>query len=205
MRWPRRSTNGSQGMNSKHHHRTGRFLFRLFFVSFAGWALVALGRGRGDDFEYPRSRPRVWGDRDEAAGDQPTASDPKAGDASRKPSTARRAAVASMFTALFFAGAAFTAGAGDQAAKLLQDSTDSTTTAEVTEAAPSDPAQPAADAASAAPAEVAPAADPAPSTQGSTAAAAAAAGSSTPDASAPAADASSGEVAPATAGAQRAA
>ena len=97
---------------------------------------LAVFRRRPDDWEY------------EQAEDEPTDIAPAAPQAPpRRP--AARIATAAAFTALFFGGAAFTAGAGDQAARLLED--DAAAVAEQAEI----------DAAHAAQAEAAAAAEPA--------------------------------------------
>jgi hypothetical protein len=113
-------------------HRIRRIVFRLTFLSLAGYALRALGRGPAREHapeqpakpvEIARIAPRLSGrvqlDRWEDG----------------RPSPARRrAALAMTFTALFFGGAALTAGAGDQAARLLEDVESAATATE--EAAP---------------------------------------------------------------------
>ena len=111
-------------------------------------AVLALVRRGGDDWEYEQAEP--------ATDDAPTA--PHA--ARRRP--AARFALVAAFTTLFFAGASFTAGAGDQTARLLEKTRAVPTRrcrAEVAagrQAVPAD-AQPV----EAAPAEAAPAAAPA--------------------------------------------
>src|SRR5262245_18761636 len=121
--------------------------------------LIALAvhavRGRGStDWEFVDAP-----DEPETTTTAPAAEAPAT---SRKPRAARAATV-TVFTTLFFAGAAFTAGAGDQAAQLLEgepaalEATAETTT-ETTETEPA-PAEPAP--AEPAPAEPAPA-EPAP-------------------------------------------
>lgn len=140
-------------------------------------AVFAVVRRGGDDWEYEQAEP---------VSDE-TSEPPHV--AHRRP--AARFALAAAFTALFFAGASFTAGAGDQTARLLDD--DAAALAELGEiaagreaaAAEAQPAEVApaeavpveAGPAEAAPAEVAPAAEPA--------AAEPAAAEATPEAAAP--------------------
>jgi hypothetical protein len=69
-------------------------------------AVFALVRRGGDDWEYEQAEP---------ATETPQPLHP----AGRRP--AARVALVAAFTALFFAGASFTAGAGDQTARLLDD------------------------------------------------------------------------------------
>jgi hypothetical protein len=69
---------------------------------------AAIGRRRGDEWDWEVEDP-------EPEQDVP----PAALTRSRRPTG--RIAVAAMFTTLFFAGASFTAGAGDQMAKVLDD------------------------------------------------------------------------------------
>jgi hypothetical protein len=118
--------------------QTGRLLFRLlFFSSLVGWVLVALGRERRAEPEpeaAPSPRPQI------PSIPRPRESRVKLDrwEAGKGPAGPRRVALATMFTALFFAGAALTAGAGDQSAKLLEE-----TLTEAAASAPSDSAQPA--------------------------------------------------------------
>ena len=70
--------------------------------------LAAFGRRNGDEWDWEIEEP-------EPEQELPPAALVKA----RRPSS--RIAVAAMFTTLFFAGAAFTAGAGDQMSKMLDD------------------------------------------------------------------------------------
>jgi len=132
-----------------------RFLFRLFFLSLAGWALNAL-RGesrRDDDREQPLEREREFV-RPAIAGRAKL----EHWEEGRTPPSRRRAALALTFSTLFFAGAALTAGAGDQAAKMLENATKTTTAADEA-AAPTGDAAPTGG--PAAEAEAAPAAEPA--------------------------------------------
>lgn len=117
-------------------------------------AHAVFGR-RADDWEY-----------EEAAEETAAAPAPAAPAAARRPRAARTATVAA-FTALFFAGAAFTAGAGDQAVRLLEEDAAAlaaaqslTTPTEDAVTAPEAPAEPA-PAPEPAPAEPAPAPAPA--------------------------------------------
>ena len=172
-------------------------------------AVAAVVRRRPDDWEYERVR-------EEAVAPEPTA---PARTPHRRP--ARRFALAAAFSTLFFAGAAFTAGAGDQMVRLLDEDAAALEAAELTgppaaevqpepESAPVEAAPPEAAPVEAAPAEpapvtepeaeAAPAAGPAPAVQpavevaASTAAAQAAEG----EADAPAAAAAAPEAVPST-------
>jgi hypothetical protein len=132
-----------------------RDLVRLVLFTFAAWALWALGRndakpGAVDETETAEPKRRQGG------------------------FSKRRLATSLAFATLFFAGAAFTAGAGDQAACLVDDCTPAaeteTTSTEASE--PADPPvadDPAADepAADEPVAEDPPAEDPAPADDGS--------------------------------------
>lgn len=113
---------------------------------------LAVFRRRSDDWEYEQAEPEPV---------EPAPASPQA--PPRRP--AARIATAAAFTALFFGGAAFTAGAGDQAARLLEDDAaavaeqaeiDAARAAEIAAAAAAAPAEP-----EAAPIE-APAAEPTP-------------------------------------------
>src|SRR3954449_5189069 len=125
-----------------------RDLIRLVLFTFAAWALWALGRN----------------DAKPGAVDQTETTEP-----TRKRSgfSKRRLATSLAFATLFFSGAAFTAGAGDQAACLVDDCTpaaeSATTSTEESEATdPPGPEDPAADPAPEAPvADDPPADDPA--------------------------------------------
>src|SRR5207248_6499403 len=146
MQRPRRSTNWSQGqMHRTTHH--GRLLSRLLFVSLLGYAFASL---RSDDASVsatseldPAFRPPL----------EPAEPRPKP---TKRRSTPRRVALGTLLTVIFFAGAAFTAGAGNEVASKL-DSTDASAPAQAPAAA--DPS--AADAQPAAAPDAAPAADPA--------------------------------------------
>src|ERR671928_1159122 len=100
-------------------HRTGRFFVRLLVLSLAGFAAAALHRERKaviePELDAPKRRER---------------------EAPRVPETVtrshlsvpRRLAVGLGLTVIFFAGAALTAGAGNEVAGLLDSSTDTTAT-----------------------------------------------------------------------------
>ncbi|HEX4930352.1 MAG TPA: hypothetical protein VFV62_06540, partial [Gaiellaceae bacterium] len=87
--------------------RRNRFFFKaLLPLGLLVAAVFALARRGGDDWEYEQ--------------DDPVTEDaPQVPHATRRP--AARFALAAAFTMLFFAGASFTAGAGDQMARLLDD------------------------------------------------------------------------------------
>ena len=144
-----------------------RDLFRLVLFTLAAWALWALGR-------------------DDAKPGAVTETETTETSRRRSGFSKRRLATSLAFATLFFAGAAFTAGAGDQAACLVDDctpaaeaDTTSTEASEPSEPAAEDPAaeEPAADQPAA---EDPPADDPASSDDG------AAAGSDDPSADQPA-------------------
>ena len=141
-----------------------RHFFRLLvpFGVFAVALATLLGR-RGDNWEYEVADQAV--EVDEAPKSAPPAPRRKG----------RRYAVAAAFTALFFAGAAFTAGAGDQMVRLADDD------AAALEAASTEPAAetPAPDAAAD------PAAAPAPEQSAAPEAAAPEAAAPAPEAAAP--------------------
>jgi hypothetical protein len=104
-------------------HRTGRFLVRLLVLSLAGFAAAALHRERKAVIEPELDAPKRW---EREAPDSPETS---VSSARRRLSTPRRLAVGFALTAIFFAGAAFTAGAGNEVAGLLDtSSTDATLT-----------------------------------------------------------------------------
>jgi hypothetical protein len=104
-------------------HRSGRFLVRLLVLSFAGFVVAALHRERKAEIEPELDAPK----RRRREAPDPTPETPAA-----RPhiSTPRRLAVGFALTAIFFAGAALTAGAGNEVAGLLEDtaSTDTTMT-----------------------------------------------------------------------------
>jgi len=149
-------------------HRSGRFLVRLLVLSLAGLAATALHRERKAVIEPELDLPKG---RELEAPDALV----ETAAARRRVSTPRRLAVGFALTAVFFAGAAFTAGAGNEVAGLLEDTSSPDTT--MTSSAPDPNAAPV----STDPA-AAPAAAPAPETS------TAPADSSSSDPSAPAAD-----------------
>jgi hypothetical protein len=97
-------------------HRTshpGRFFSRLLFVSLLGYALAAVRSDRDPELET--------GQADAAFSPPLEPADPRPKPAKRR-STARRVAVGTVLTMTFFAGAAFTAGAGNEVAAKLDSS-----------------------------------------------------------------------------------
>ena len=104
-------------------HRSGRFLVRLLVLSFAGFVVAALHRERKAEIEPELDAPK----RRHREAPDPTPETPAA-----RPhlSMTRRLAVGFALTVIFFAGAALTAGAGNEVAGLLEDtaSTDTTMT-----------------------------------------------------------------------------
>jgi outer membrane biosynthesis protein TonB len=122
-------------------HRIQRILFRLFFLSLAGWALNALRRDGArldDDVESPCEpdfvRPEIGG-----------RAKLEHWEDGRMSPRRRRAAMALTFSAIFFAGATLTAGAGDQAAKLLENADEQTALASESAAPTGDAASPSAE------------------------------------------------------------
>ena len=88
--------------------RRKRFIFKAFLpLGLLAVAVLALVRRRGDDWEYEQA--------ELVTEEAPTA--PQV--TRRRP--AARFAYAAAFTTLFFAGASFTAGAGDQTARLMDE------------------------------------------------------------------------------------
>ena len=88
--------------------RRNRFIFKAFLpLGLLAVAVLALVRRRGDDWEYEQAEPVT-----EEAPIAPQVT-------RRRP--AARFAYAAAFTTLFFAGASFTAGAGDQTARLMDE------------------------------------------------------------------------------------
>ena len=153
--------------------RRNRFFLRaLLPLGLLAVAALALVRRSGDDWEYEQD-------------DAVTEDAPVVLQVNRK-RPAARFAYAAAFTTLFFAGASFTAGAGDQAARLLDE--DAAALEELGEIAPGqEPATAETPPAEAAPAEAAPAAEPAvaePAATAEAAAAVAAAGAAPASASA---------------------
>ena len=135
-----------------------RVLLRLVLFTLAGWALWALGRNS--------AKPGA------AVAETATDATPET-TRTRSGFSKRRLATSLAFATLFFAGAAFTAGAGDQAACLVDNCDPAAVTDTTTEATdpaePSDPAaeEPAAeDPAPADPAPADPPADPTPADGG---------------------------------------
>ena len=103
-------------------HRSGRFLVRLLLLSLAGFAAAALHRERKAVIEPELDAPRPGRE----ALDSP---ETPAASARQRVSTPRRLAVGLGLTVIFFAGAALTAGAGNEVAGLLDTaSTDTTLT-----------------------------------------------------------------------------
>ncbi|TMK95726.1 MAG: hypothetical protein E6G42_02080 [Actinobacteria bacterium] len=109
-------------------HRSGRFLVRLLVLSLAGYVVSTLRRERAADpepelvYEQPYEPVETRVER-------------------RRLGAPRRIAVGFALTTIFFAGAAFTAGAGNEVAGLLDTSTTDTTTTDASApaAAPADP------------------------------------------------------------------
>ena len=89
--------------------RSRIFLKALLPITFLVMAILAIVRREPDAWEYERAD-------EEAPGFAPAAGAPVT---PRRP--AKRFALAAAFTTLFFAGAAFTAGAGDQAVRMLDE------------------------------------------------------------------------------------
>ena len=88
--------------------RRNRFIFKAFLpLGLLAVAVLALVRRRGDDWEYEQAELVT----EEAPLGAPVTR--------RRP--AARFAYAAAFTTLFFAGASFTAGAGDQTARLMDE------------------------------------------------------------------------------------
>ena len=103
-------------------HRTGRFFVRLLVLSLAGFAAAALHRERRaviePELDVPKRRQHEVHD---------STAETRVALARRRLSTPRRLAVGLALTVIFFAGAAFTAGAGNEVASLLDTSTTDTT------------------------------------------------------------------------------
>ncbi len=187
-------------------HRSGRFIVRLLLLSFAGLVVATLHRERKAVIEPELDAPK----RHDRETPDPTPETPAA---RRRLSTPRRVAVGFALTTIFFAGAAFTAGAGNEVAGLLEQTstTDTTvTSSSAPDASAVDPsassiAAPAPDPSAVAPSAPADAssssssADDAPATgHGSSTPSAGQPASSTPDSgSAPSSGGSAGSVAPA--------
>jgi hypothetical protein len=98
-------------------NRIPKLLLRIVFVAFLGWA-IALTR-----IVRPSAGWDEWSDADDQYTPQPVLEDEESNDdepvAARKRTSGRRLAASMTFATLFFAGAAFTAGAGDMVAKAL--------------------------------------------------------------------------------------
>jgi hypothetical protein len=118
--------------------RSGRLVVRLLVFSLAGFAAAALHRERRAVIEPELDAPK----RRHLEAPDPT---PETSAARPRLSMPRRLGLGFALTAIFFAGAAFTAGAGNEVAGLLEqtDSTDTTLTSSSAPAAsatvPSDP------------------------------------------------------------------
>ena len=123
-----------------------RLVLRLVLFTLAGWLLWALGKNSA----LPGAEPEIVTTAVED-GHKPTR-------AKARGFNKRRLATTLAFTTLFFAGAAFSAGAGDLVVGALEGSTDTAATS--TEAAPEESSDPAA-------AEDGQAEDPAPSDEAS--------------------------------------
>jgi hypothetical protein len=132
-------------MHRTSHH--GRFFSRLLFVSLLGYAFAAVRSDRNPDPEPTQA--------DAAFSPPLEPADPRPKPAKRR-STPRRVALGTVLTITFFAGAAFTAGAGNEVASKLE-STDVSAPAQAPAAADAS----ASDAAPAAAPDAAPTADPA--------------------------------------------
>src|SRR5512132_3972995 len=114
-----------------HKNSSRRIAFRLVLFTLAGWLLWALG----DNSARPGTEPEIATTATEAP--KPTRERAKTSGFSK-----RRLATTLAFTTLFFAGAAFSAGAGDLVVGALEGSTDTAATS--TEAAPEESSDPAA-------------------------------------------------------------
>jgi hypothetical protein len=104
-----------------------RLVLRLVLFTLAGWLLWALGKNSA----LPGAEPEIV-TTGVADGHKPTRA--KASGFNRRGFSKRRLASTLAFTTLFFAGAAFSAGAGDLVVGAVEDSTDAAATS--TEAAP---------------------------------------------------------------------
>ena len=133
-------------MHRTSHH--GRFFSRLLFVSLLGYAFAAVRSDRNPDLEPMQA--------DAAFSPPLEPADPRPKPAKRR-STPRRVVLGTVLTMTFFAGAAFTAGAGNEVASKLE-STDVSAPAQADASADAS----ASDAAPAAAPDAAPTADPAP-------------------------------------------
>jgi hypothetical protein len=109
-----------------------RLVLRLVLFTLAGWLLWAIGKNGALPSTEPEIATTAVKD-----GHEPTRTRTKASGFSK-----RRLATTLAFTTLFFAGAAFSAGAGDLVVGALEGSTDTAATS--TEAAPEESSDPAA-------------------------------------------------------------
>ena len=92
--------------------RNRNFLRMLWPFGLLAVAVLAFIRRKGDDWEY-----------ETAAEDAEVRAVPLGSQTGRRRGPKARLALVAAFTSLFFAGAAFTAGAGDQLAKMLDPMT----------------------------------------------------------------------------------
>jgi hypothetical protein len=134
-----------------HRNTSRRLVLRLVLFTLAGWLLWALGR--------TSVKPGPEPDTALAASDGPETTRARE---RRTGFSKRRLATTLAFTTLFFAGAAFSAGAGDLVVGALEGSTDSTATSTGTAADGSGDATTTEEQAAGDPAPSDPAADPAP-------------------------------------------
>lgn len=101
--------------------RVRRLLFRLLLLSALAW-LVRTIRRTDEEWEYPDSSTRWEPSEPDSVGSEPLEGDERERThTSRSRRPFRRVATSMSFAVLFFAGAAFTAGAGDRAARLLEE------------------------------------------------------------------------------------
>ena len=141
-------------------HRSGRLFTRLLVLSLAGYVVAALGHERKavvePELDAPKRRARRVRRVLQTPDPAPQAPAPTA---SLRVSVQRRLALAFSLATIFFAGAALTAGAGNEVAGLLEQtsSTDTTlTSSSAPDSSAADPsassvAEPAADSSAAAP------------------------------------------------------
>src|SRR5215203_627556 len=109
-----------------------RLVLRLVLFTIAGWLLWALGKNSA----LPRAEPEIVTTAVED-GHKPTRA--KASGPNKRGFSKRRLATTLAFTTLFFAGAAFSAGAGDLVVGAIEGS-DTCTTEATAEDAAADPA-----------------------------------------------------------------
>ena len=112
-------------------HRSGRFLVRLLVLSLAGYVVAALQRERKAVIEPELDAPK----RRERRNHPVPAPAPEAPAPERRVSAPRRFGVGLALTAIFFAGAALTAGAGNEVAGLLEQTSSTEATSTSTPAA----------------------------------------------------------------------